>query len=294
MGGRAFKNLNLTRVTREEIPLVVESIVSVVGLSYEYMMENMMGSCGKQKDSGDIDIAVDSEQFSKKQFRDIFYRAQKILGQERAKAMLKSGQINLAVNIPNTDRDIQVDFIYGKAEWLKFSHWSAGEESNWKGVFISQTFGVLAKMTVLYRYPENAVVDKDNGIDERLAEVAYAYDLENGLNVRCRIRKRGGFVPVTPDEFETQCAGPMPPRVPRVGYIDDPKTVLKILVGPSATFENTSTFEKLLATLRKDRTKEEWLAFSERLQNSLIRSGARYFYDPEDLKNIMNSYNDIS
>ena len=288
MGGRAFENL--VRIKREEIPPTLAFLAPELGISEEYMLNNMMGSCGKQVDSGDIDIAMDSTRFSKTDFKNLAANARVAFGHDSVKAMLKNGQINVAVPIPNSEDNVQVDFIYGNAEWLKFSHWSAGEASDWKGVFISQTFGVLAKMKVLYRYPEDAVVDKDNNVDERLGEVAFSYDLEQGLRVRCRLRKRGGFVPVSADVFETECAGPMPPRVPRLGYVDDPATALKMLVGPTATLENTDTFEKLLATLRANRTLTEWVDFTDRLENSLLRSGARYFYEPEDLTKLMRSY----
>jgi len=291
MGGRAFENL--TRIKREDIPPTLAFLAPELGVSYDYLLNNMMGSCGKQADSGDIDVAIDAETFSEQQFYDFAKNAQVQFGAKNVTVsgkrvftkseLITNAQFNMAVPVPNTNDIVQVDFIYGNAEWLKFSHWSAGDASDWKGVFISQAYGVLAKMTVLYRYPQDAVVDKDNKGDERLGEVAYRYNLEKGLVVQCRLRRRGGFVPVDADDFETHCVGPMPPRVPREGFINDPVRVIKMLVGPNATLENTDTFEKLLVSLRKDRTAEEWMVLTDRLAFSLAKSGARYYYEPEVL-----------
>ena len=295
MGGRAFENLS--RIKRADIPLTLDFLAPILQIEPVYLATNMMGSCGKQADSGDIDIALDMNKFSKTDFFDITKRAQAHFGVGAVSvsgksvfdfsALIANAQFNMSVPIPHTNDYVQVDFIYGNAEWLKFSHWSAGDASDWKGVFMSQTYGVLAKMKVLYRYPEDAVLDKDNNIDERLGEVAYRYNLEHGLRVQCRLRLREGFVPVSADDFETGCEGPMPPRVPRVGFINDPLAVVRMLVGPSATLESTNTFEKLLVSLRADRNEEEWEVLTDRLAYSLARSGARYYYEPEEFAAMM-------
>lgn len=260
-----------------------------MSLDYGYMISNLMGSAGKQDDSGDLDIAIDKFLFTREQFKALAAEGRKILGHDAVKTSLH--QTNMAVPIYGNSQNgfIQVDLIYGKAEWLKFTHYSPGAASQFKGVFVSQTIGVLAKMKVLYRYPVDAVVDKDNGIDERLGEAAFAYDLERGLNVRCRLRMRGGFKPVSIDEFETKCKGPMTPHIPRYGYIDDPATAVRLVVHKDATIKDTETFEILLSFLYKKMSTEEWDMFKTRLLRSLLKSGARYFFEENELGEYLDS-----
>lgn len=287
MGGRAFKNL--VRITRDDIPKTLEFLAGVINLPYDYMMANMMGSCMKQADSGDIDVCVDSGMFSESDFEKLADDATSHFGENNVIARFNNGQINMSIPIPNTCDNVQVDLIYGNAEWLKFSHWSPGDSSKWKGVFISQTLAVLAKSKVLYVYPSNAVVDKDAGVDTRLGEVSLRYNLEYGVHVQCRMAARGSFVRVSDDEFESKCPGPMPPHVPRYGFITEPDAVLKMLVGKNATLDNTDTFEKLLSTIKHHMTDDEWNTFVARLTNSMSRTGAKHYYKSDDLDNLLTS-----
>ncbi len=110
---------------------------------------------------------------------------------------------------------------------------------------------------------------------------------------RCKIGgwagRRGGFKPVSLEEFETKCKGPMPPSVPRYGYIDDPATAIRLLVHKDATIKDTETFEILLSFLYKKMSTEKWEQFKVRLLRSLIKSGARYFFEEDELSDYLNS-----
>ena len=274
MGGRAFSNLR--RIKREELNSTFEYVANVLsfhGLTYEYLKKNVMGSVGKQDDSGDLDFAIDMDIFSFNSYKNLAARCREVFGETNVKSSLKARQINIAVPICGDSQNgfVQTDFIYGNAEWLKFTHYSPGKDvSPFKGVFISQTFGVLAKCTVFFKYPA------DSFDESRLAEVSYAYNLEKGLYLRCRLRNSGGLKAVSEDTFETKCPV-IPPRIPRFGYITNVPKVLSVLIAPGVKQKDVATFESLLEVLKQKRFTNEtsWNEFAERLTESLKRSAAK-------------------
>ncbi len=71
MGGNAFKELSLQRIKRENINFTLAYVADNLPISFDYMVENLLGSAGKQADSGDLDIALDDETYSKQTLRDI-------------------------------------------------------------------------------------------------------------------------------------------------------------------------------------------------------------------------------
>lgn len=292
MGGNAFEGL--TRIQREDIDPTLRYVACVLdfpGLTFEYMKNNLMGSAGKQDDSGDLDIAMDQELFDHRVLYRLADRCREVFGNEKVNSKgLKADQLNTVMPILSNstndfNRYVQVDFIYGDSDWLKFSHWSPGKDrSPFKGVLISQTLGVLAKMNVLFRYP------KTDDPNLRQAEVAFAYNLERGLSVRCRLRRKdGSFGQVDEDTFETKCPV-IPPRVPRFGFMNDPETVVRLCVGKGVKPADIETFEDLLSVLRKTRSNEWWENFKGRLVNSLMRSSVKKEMSRDELNQLLRQF----
>jgi len=148
MGGNAFKQLDVRRIKRVDIDSTLRYVsqhLSGTGMTFEYMKENLMGSAGKQADSGDLDVAVDEDKFNKKTLSTIAQATRSHLGDDiyANTKTLKGGQIQTAwpINGNPAEGYVQVDFIIGKLEWLKFSHWSPGKDNSpYKGVWISALF----------------------------------------------------------------------------------------------------------------------------------------------------------
>lgn len=282
-GGGAFKNPKvaekLRRIKREEIDKTIhflaDNFTSEYGMDYNYLKSHMMGSAGKQADSGDLDIVTNSSDFNKETLKAISRKVKATFGQDYSREDgLNAGHLNLAIPIEGDEANgyIQVDLLLGQPEWMKFTHHSPGSEvSKYKGVFISQALGVIARMKNIWKHRDKK--------GERVGEINWAYDLEKGLHVRARLRKQPGqgLSSVTPDEFESfpwEKYGVNPPRVPRYGYIDNPEAVVKILLGNDVKPSDIDTFEKLMAICKK-KFGSKYPAFVERLKDSLKRSSAQ-------------------
>lgn len=283
MGGNAFKELSLQRIKRENINFTLKYVADNLPISFDYMVENLLGSAGKQADSGDLDIALDDETYSKQTLRDIaeIVRQRSGNGYVNTKT-LKGGQIQTVWAIVGQGGLVQVDFILGNTDWLKFTHYSPGKDrSPYKGVFVSQCLGVIAKMKRDWVYPENAEMDDRNW------EVSWAYNLERGLRRRWRCRKQPdqNLSEVTPDWFETHCPV-VPPRFIRTGYIEDPYEAVRILLGEGVLPVNIETFEDLWNVLTLTKSKEYMEQLTPRFHQSFLRSGGKRDYTLEELEKL--------
>jgi hypothetical protein len=263
MGGNAFPDLNLVRIQREDIVPTLEFVAAHLenlGLDLVYLQNNLMGSVGKQASSGDIDFALDQERFSKKTLSSIAEIVRTQVDSRFANTKgLRGGQIQTAWPIAGDFEKnlIQIDFILGNVAWLKFSHWSPGlDRSPYKGVWISTLLGVLAKMHKqfeLWDTEADFLPNEERNPLQRVARVGWAYDLENGLRRRWELRKRAnqGMSDVDPDYWETHLPLPNPPRFARVGFINNPEDVVRILLGEWITPKNIETFESLWCLVKR-------------------------------------------
>lgn len=256
MGGNAFPGLQMVRVRREFVTPTVDHVVSVMNMSgfdMAYAMDNMMGSAGKQDDSGDLDFALNNKaaRFVGESVLPVFNlrafaeKAREVLpaGHVQTKT-LKGGQFQTAFPVAGDPEKgfVQVDFVAGNPEWLKFSHFSPGKDNSpYKGVMMSTMLGVLAKMHKDFELVEDGV---------RVARVGLRFDLEKGLYRQWKLQKlkNQGMSVVTADEFETAVA--TSPRFVRLSHVTEPNEVLRLLFGTPVTPEEVNTFEKLVDKVR--------------------------------------------
>jgi hypothetical protein len=300
MGGNAFPHLAkyMTRVRREHVLPTVRYVVdnmNIKGFDYSYAVDNLMGSAGKQETSGDLDFAINNKpaRFVGQKDLPVFdlglfaFQAKKLLGGDFVSTKtLKGGQFQtawpvvtcyhkketkFALHDDGKPLRIQVDFVAGNPEWLRFSHWSPGNDvSPWKGVMISTLLGVLAKL-----HKEYEVRDVNNS---KVARVGLHYDLEQGLYRKWELRRQEGcgLSKVDPDYFESKMSNC--PRLPRVGYVTNPEAVLEMLFGEKVMPMEVDTFEKLVYMTRKKfptRFNEVW----ERFVEAFMGSAGRKEYD---------------
>lgn len=288
MGGNAFPGLPMVRVRREDVASTVDHVVTVMnmpGFTREYAMDNLMGSAGKQADSGDLDFALNNKPprfvgepdlpvFSLKAFAE---RARVVLPQGHVQTKtLKGGQFQTAFPVAGdpTKGYVQVDFVAGTPEWLKFSHFSPGKDiSPYKGVLLSTMLGVLAKM-----HKDFEVLDGEDTI----ARVGLRYDLEKGLYRQWKMRKRDGqgMSVVTADEFETAVA--TSPRFMRLQHVTAPEEVLRLLFKKPVGLEEVNTFEKLVAKVREV-FPERFEEAKGRFLEAFMRSAGKNDYTLEDV-----------
>lgn len=283
MGGNAFRNVG--RVQREDIPATLDHVIQTLqfpNFTPEYVAWALMGSTGKKASSGDIDIAMNTyrARFVGEPERVVFNkyellaRLEQVLPKERINTTtFRMGNLMTAWPIagdPNKGL-VQVDFVFGKADWLLFTHYSPAEgESRFKGVFLQQGLGIWAKMHKDFEQVDPTRTEQDLVSPLRVARVGLHLSLELGLfrSWKAEVVREQGPRQVEPGYLETKF--PLADRYPRIGWIDDPQSVLDILLGPGFTPEHVNTFEKFVAwinTYRPDQAE----TFKERFLNNLSR-----------------------
>lgn len=292
MGGNAFKSLELVRVRREDVLATVNHVVDTLDypeLTREYAARCLMGSTGKKATSGDIDFCLNTHRarfvgeedlpvFDK---HDVLHRVREVLPQEQVNSKtFKMGNLMMAWPVAGDPGKgyVQVDFVFGKLDLLQFTHYSPSDtESEFKGVFLMQGFGIIAKMQ---KYFEK----RDPITDERMGRVGLHLSLELGLFCSWESRRRVGMgcSKTTADEFETRFAEC--PRYPRIGYIDSPDAIMAMLFKDGTKFEDVNTFEKLVEHVRT-KMPDRYEEFYERFMFSAGGSGIakQNNYDPKEL-----------
>jgi hypothetical protein len=278
----------MVRVRREDVASTVDHVVTVMnmpGFTREYAMNNLMGSAGKQDDSGDLDFAMNNApaRFVGEEVLPVFdlkvfaERARTVLPQGHVNTKtLKGGQFQTAFPVAGDPAKgyVQVDFVAGNPEWLKFSHFSPGKDfSPYKGVLLSTMLGVLAKMR------KDFELEDEQG---RYARVGLRFDLEKGLYRQWKLRKRDGqgMSVVTADEFETAVA--TSPRFVRLSSVTVPEEVLRLLFGTPVDPEEVNTFEKLVAKVREV-LPERFEEARERFLEAFMRSAGKNDYTLEEV-----------
>lgn len=291
MGGNAFKSFDLVRVKREDVHATVQHVVATLafpGFTKEYALRSLMGSTGKKSSSGDVDFCMNTKpaRFYGEEDLPVFDK-HKVL--ERCFEALprecvnthtfKMGNLMTAFPVAGDESNglVQVDFVFGKHAWLMFSHFSPSEEeSRFPGVFLSQGFGVLAKM-----HKDFESTDPVNG--ERTGRVGLHFGLEEGLFRKWESRRRPGMgcSKTTPDEFETRFAEA--PRFTRIGHVDCPEAVVELLL-PGVELEEVRSFENLVKAVRWVHP-ERFQEFYERFCATVKTSGMMKRATPEAVRN---------
>ena len=306
MGGKAFKHLELVRVKREDVLPTVKYVVDQLAMpdfTYDYAVSHMMGSAGKQDDSGDLDFALNNKlarfvgepelpRFSLRQFAE---RCREVLPEGSVSTKtLRGGQFQSAWPVAGDPAKglVQVDFFAGSPRWLMFTHYSPGlDRSPYKGVMVSTMMGVLAKMHKdfeLYADGSFAVGDECQASflsgkeSERVARVGLHYDLEQGLyrKWQMQLRPGNGLSAVDADFFETHVQ--LSPRFARLQYVTEPEAVLELLFGRPVKESEVATFEDLVGMVAKcfpDRFQEA----KERFAEAFLRSGGKGMYTADEL-----------
>ena len=298
MGGNAFPRLDLRRVRRDQVKPSVEFLVDKMaypGFTLEYAMDSLMGSVGKQDDSGDLDFVLNNKparfvgepELPVFNLRGFARRMREVLPPEQMSTKtLNGGQFQSAWPVCGDPAlgYVQCDFLEGDPEWMKFSHFSPGKDNSpWKGVFMSTMYGVMAKRLKDFE----AFVDNDPEKD-RLARVGWHFDLEKGLHRKWKMQRRvgQGVSVVDPDEVETRF--PDCPRLPRLGYLTNPTVVLSVLFGTHVEHSEVDTFEKLVQKV-KETFPEDFADLKERFLEALMRSAARNEYTKDQMECALGS-----
>ena len=273
MGGNVFKNLDVRAIRREDINETIARFVddlSYPDLTYDYVVQNFMGSTVKKEFSGDIDIALNN------------YRA-KFFGEEdwpvfslsslkdrcvekfgnlfvNVKSM-KNGFLHVAYPIRGNHLNgfVQIDFVHGKNEWIKFTRHSSSQ-SAWKGasqVILWNTLTTLHRDYEKYKdgtellgmETKSLIKEKSKLGIARTARVGLSLNYEYGLHRKWQLAiDKRCIATIDPDMFETLM--PHLPRFGRIGFVNCPDEFIRIVLGNDISRDDVNSFEKLVKVVK--------------------------------------------
>jgi len=142
-GGNVFKTNPTSRISLQHIPPTLQFLSSIVGWD---VSKNLLGTTGKKPTSGDIDIAVDQQAVSKKNFEQLLVKWCEDRNLNPKDYIAKTGiSVHFRTPIANTEDFVQTDFMF--YDDVKFAQFSASNDETppLKGVHRHMVLSNLAK-----------------------------------------------------------------------------------------------------------------------------------------------------
>lgn len=262
MGGNAFEGTR--QIHKSEIAgtlLAISKAVHPVPLKVSYLEKHLLGSAGKNKTSGDLDINMDEKKFSLPELEEALILA---LGADNVKSRPGNNQIFTKFPIMGDGENqgfVQVDFMFGNVEWQRFSYWSPRHEPNttlnsyyygsdvsrYKGLFRTELIKALVAFNSDWVLEEN---------EEMVARVGPTFFHDRGIVWRYRYRpfKKGSTTErikalkeVTKEEFMEV----FPSAFEASGAVEnDPKKVIALILRDDTIEDQLYSYEALMSAIR--------------------------------------------
>ena len=246
---KAMSDVNIVSIPREALPAVLTKVSQLTGVPEEDL--NVVGSAGKAELSGDLDIAIDANKYTP--FK-VHHRISKAVGEEYSNYNNGIRVGNYAIPVSDVeDWRIQIDLMFvDNVEWARFSYFSAGENSQFKGAVRAVLLSAVAASL-----DEKGIDAFHYEGDELIVRVGRGIDLATGLKRLFQMRphkKYGeGYVKalknVDPEDIRQM--------YPKLEFdddqivINDPLQVVQILFGPGTRPSNVDTAEEVLELINR-------------------------------------------
>ena len=144
-GGNVFKDANgqllTTRINRENVVPTVQWLEQLTGLN---LVDNMLGSTGRNETSGDLDLGVDAGKISK----DILIQQLQNKGIDRNDIRKTGDSVHLKTPILGDPANgyVQTDFMFGNPGWQQFRYMGGNKPgSPYKGLHRAIMLASIAK-----------------------------------------------------------------------------------------------------------------------------------------------------
>jgi hypothetical protein len=260
-GGKATEKSGTVRATKHDFDAALSFVSKNTGIEIQILKNQLLGSgrltiMGKQKDSGDIDIAIDEKTVNRD---DIISAMTKATGIDP----YITGGNTYSFAVPTTaDRKVQVDLMFvPNIKWAKYAYHSS-ENSKYKSAIRNELLHSALKFSMI---PGQDVRLKDaNGND--IARASRAYKLDKGVERIFKIapeRKDGkgrtkSLVRATPDDVRAVLNKEGVPAKfnPNSDLIQDPDKFVKLLFGDNVTAKETTSAEQLISLIKRTRKKD--------------------------------------
>lgn len=169
-GGNVFKSPKgehlTTRIKREKVIPTVKELETITKLP---LVDNMLGTAGKKVDSGDIDLAVNEKETTKSELESILKRWCISNDLDPKDYIKKSGDsVHFKAKIKGTDEFVQVDFMFGDPEWMRWALRGSSLESKYKAEHAHVLLASIAKYNNMkWSYKRGLLNRADNSIITR-------------------------------------------------------------------------------------------------------------------------------
>ena len=256
--GKSTKDLGTTRATANDIKSALAFVAKHTGIPIEELRANLLGStpqtlAGKKKDSGDIDIAVSSEEYDQDEL------VQKMLDATGTDEIHRVGKGVFSFAVPViSGNKVQVDLMMTPStKWAKFSFHSA-PESNYKGAVRSLLFVNMMKQ-VWEEGRDLEVNDPDDG--EPIVRARRSFKADVGLERLFKVRPiRKDGKGRTKNLGKTDGAG-VAAELKRMGLdhkfdpnsdpITDPDQAAALMFGKDVKAKDIMSVEQIIALIKK-------------------------------------------
>jgi len=248
-GGNATSKWETRRVNKKDIPPTITYVSKISGIPRKDL--HAIGSVGKVSSSGDIDLAVDANEYDPEE---LHKKMMSVLDNEGVyNKSTKVASYAVPIKGDPSKGKVQVDFMYASSvNWAKFAYHSEGEGSRYKGAIRAI---LLSSVAAAINEPGTDHFEFDG--DDLIIRAGRTVDLSAGLRRIFQHRpknKKGDRYLKTMKAIPIEDFKEMFPNVEVKGgqsIIDDPEKVVKILFGSSAKPSDVNTAEQLIALIKK-------------------------------------------
>lgn len=245
-GGNMFRNSGA--ITIYELEPTLRYIASKIGLNFTELKENLLGSSGKTKISGDVDILfTPTKNYTTEELE------RRLINSFGSQNVKKSGKmISAFIPIQNydsnfeTDRprtgNVQVDFIIEEKipEWTKFYYYSPGDASKLKGLHRMHFINSIIK------YINSDVSEKMDSFGRPIEIDKWMFSPVKGLT-RIVIRSKKNAKGEWTEDQE---------KIEKNINITNPVLAAKMILGKKATLDDLSSVENMVKFIEKYYPKE--------------------------------------
>lgn len=179
---KQFTHLGAIRIKKEQIPSTLDFLSTISHIPVTDF--HLLGSTGKQKTSGDIDIAIDINKYDPQSTCETISHICKTIVYNNGN---KIGSCLIPIEGDERNGMVQVDLMFIKnVEWAKFAYFSAGDKSKYKGVYrtcllmgLAAEFEDVNITSFYYSDPE---------AQELIFRCGLTFSLNDGLHTICQYR----------------------------------------------------------------------------------------------------------
>lgn len=166
MSGNVFKDdagsILTKQINKADVLPTVQWLETITGME---LTDHMLGTTGKREVSGDLDLAIDSNEVNKNDFVTKLSMYIDKQGGNPKDWIRKSGiSVHFKTPIKGDEANgyVQADFMFGEREWLKWSMTGGKEGSELKGSHRHIILASIAKAKGMKWSFQNGLINREN------------------------------------------------------------------------------------------------------------------------------------